>query len=104
MSSKEPQIEAMLTPQTPVIAERGLKKSSCNYVSPLEEQKSEGRIVPEGTDTKVLAKSAAKKLPALKTKSKRRKTSKKKKQKQARRLRRKARAPFSCFFGVHPDI
>ena len=67
----------MLTPQTPVIAERGLKKRSCNYVAPLEEQKSDGRIARKGNNKKLLAKSAAKKLPALKVKSKSRKTNKK---------------------------
>ena len=67
-----------MTPQTPVIAERDLKKRSCNYVAPLEEQKSEGRIVPEGKDQKWAPKSAAKKLPALEAKSKSRKTKKKK--------------------------
>ena len=77
MGSSEPQIEAMLTPQTPVIAERGLKKRSWNYVAPLEKQKSEGRIARKGRGKKLLSKSAAKKLPALKVKSKSRKTSKK---------------------------
>ena len=88
----------MLTPQTPVIAEKGLKKSSCNYVAPLEEQKSERRIAPEGKDTKTLAKSAAKKLPALKTKSKTQKTTKKKNLKTGPALKVKSNNAFFMFF------
>ena len=88
----------MLTPQTPVIAERDLKKSSCNYVAPLEEQKSEGRIVPEGTNTKLLSKSAEKKLPALKAKSKSRKTSKKKNPKTGPAPKIKSKGHFFMFF------
>ena len=88
----------MLTPQTPVIAERGLKKSSCNYVAPLEEQKSEGRIVPEGKGAKAAPKSAAKKLPALKAKSKSRKTKKKKSPKTGPALKAKSNNHFFMFF------
>ena len=87
-----------MTPQTPVIAERDLKKSSCNYVAPLEPQKSEGRIVPEGTNQKWPPKSAAKKLPALKAKSKSRKTSKKKKPKTGPALKAKSPGHFFMFF------
>ena len=88
----------MLTPQTPVIAERDLKKSSCNYVGPLEEQKSEGRIVPEAGNQKWPPKSTGKKLPALKAKSKSRKTSKKKKPKTGPAPKAKCKGHFFMFF------
>ena len=104
MSSSEPQIEAMLTPQTPVIAERGLKKSSCNYVAPLEEQKSEGRIARNGKDSFWSQNVMQKNLPALKVKSKSRKIRKKHVAQTILIMDQNATTGFSRNFGVHSDI
>ena len=94
----------MLTPQTPVIAERGLKKRSCNYVAPLEEQKSDGRIARNGKGKKRLQNVMPKNLPLLKVKSKNRKMRKKHVAQTILIMDQNATTSFSRKLGVQSDI